>query len=130
MKFLATSATFTLLLVYCIFILSVISPGDTGLKVLSDLSQMYKYSVSSLVTDIILTERQRIRDDHSSMSLRFFRMPLGIGSKDRGQQFEVVIQAIKYLPITGIEPMSCVPRACITHQATVALQAVIFSIIL
>ena len=41
----------------------------------------------SQVTDISLTERQRLKDDHFSMSLRFFSLPLGIGPNDRGPQF-------------------------------------------
>ena len=41
---------------------------------------------NSQVTDIPLTERQRLKDDHLSMSLRFFNLPLGITD---GQQYTV-----------------------------------------
>ena len=39
------------------------------------------------VTDIPLTERQRLRDDHLSTSFRFFNLPLGIEPNDRGPPF-------------------------------------------
>ena len=39
---------------------------------------------NSQVTDIPLTERQRLEDYHLSKSLMFFNLPLGIGSNDRG----------------------------------------------
>ena len=42
---------------------------------------------NSQVTDIPLTERQRLKDDHLSTSLRFFNLPLGIGPNDRGPPF-------------------------------------------
>ena len=42
---------------------------------------------NSYITDIPLTERQRLKDDHLSTSLRFFKLPLGIGSNDRGLPF-------------------------------------------
>ena len=38
---------------------------------------------NSQVTDIPLTERQRLKDEHLSTSLRFFSLPVGIGP-DRG----------------------------------------------
>ena len=50
-------------------------------------SQMYKYNSSSQVTDIPLTERQRLKDDHLLTSLWFFSMPLEIGHNDRGKPF-------------------------------------------
>ena len=37
---------------------------------------------NSQITDIPLTERQRLKDDHLSTSLRFFNLPLGIGPND------------------------------------------------
>ena len=42
---------------------------------------------NSPITDIPLTERQRLKDDHLSTSLRFFNLPLGIGPNDRGPPF-------------------------------------------
>ena len=39
------------------------------------------------VTDIPLTERQRLKDVLLSTSLRIFNLPLGIGPNDRGQPF-------------------------------------------
>ena len=42
---------------------------------------------SSQITDIPLTKRQRLKDDHLSMSLRFFNLTLGIGPNDRGPPF-------------------------------------------
>ena len=42
---------------------------------------------NSQVTDISLTERQRLKDDHLSTSLRFFNLPLEIGLSDRGELF-------------------------------------------
>ena len=42
---------------------------------------------NSQVTDIPLTERQRLKGDHLSMSLTFFSLPLGIGPNDRGPPF-------------------------------------------
>ena len=75
-----------------------------------------KVQSNSQVTDIPLTERQRLKDDHLSMSLRFFNLPLGIGPYDRGLSFQVVIRATVYLPVSGIEPMSSVFLAeCVTH---------------
>ena len=35
------------------------------------------------VTDIPLTERQRLKDDYLSTSLRLFSLPLGIGPNDK-----------------------------------------------
>ena len=52
---------------------------------------------NSQVTDIPLTERHRLKDDHLSTSLRFFNLPLGIGLNDRGSPFKVVIRATVYL---------------------------------
>ena len=42
---------------------------------------------NSQITDIPLTERQRLKDEHLSTSLRFFDLPLGIGPNDRGPPF-------------------------------------------
>ena len=72
---------------YWVFILSAISPYTTGLKALFNPSDRTKYSPSSQVTCIPLTERQRLMDDHLSMSLRLFSLPLGIGPSDRGPPF-------------------------------------------
>ena len=38
--------------------------------------------LNSEVTDIPLTERQRLKDDHLSTSFRFYNLPLGIGPYD------------------------------------------------
>ena len=75
-----------------------------------------KLQSNSQITDISLTERQRLKDDHLSMSLRFFNLPLGIPPNDRGPPFEVVIQTTMYLPVPGIEPTSSVFLGkCVTH---------------
>ena len=42
---------------------------------------------NSQITDIPLTERQRLKDDHLLTSLRFFNLPLGIEPNDRGPLF-------------------------------------------
>ena len=63
---------------------------------------------NSQITDIPLTERQRLKDDHLSTSLRFFSLPLGIGPNDRGPQFLVVIRGTMYLSVPGMEPTSSV----------------------
>ena len=42
---------------------------------------------NSQVTDIPLTETQRLKDDHLSTSLRFFNLSLGIAPNDRGPPF-------------------------------------------
>ena len=42
---------------------------------------------NSQVTDIPLTERQRLKDEHLSMSLGFVSLPLGIGPNDRVPPF-------------------------------------------
>ena len=71
---------------------------------------------NSQITDIPLTERQRLKDDHLSTSLRFFNLPLGIGPNDGRPPFEVVIRATMYLPAPGIEPTSSVfLDKCVTH---------------
>ena len=48
-----------------------------------DPSHLYKYGPSSQVTDNPLTERQRLKNDPLSMSLRVFSLQLGIGPNDR-----------------------------------------------
>ena len=67
---------------------------------------LQRYSLNSQVNHILLTERQRLKDKHLPMSLRFFSLPLGIGPNDRGPPFKVVIWATMYLPVPGIEPRS------------------------
>ena len=42
---------------------------------------------NSQITGIPQTKRQRLKDDHLSMSLRFFNLPLGIGHNDGGPPF-------------------------------------------
>ena len=61
-------------------------------------------------TDIPVTEKQRLTNDHLSTSLRFFRLPMGIGPNDRGQPFRMVIRATMYLPGPQFEPTSSVFR--------------------
>ena len=82
-----------------------ISPLLPGLKVLLDPSWMHKYRPSRPMTDILLTERQRVRDEYLSMSQEFFSLPLEIGPSDRGPSYEVAIRATMYLPVPGFEPM-------------------------
>ena len=89
---------------YCIvFILCAISPCTTGLKVLYERSES-----NSQITVICLTERQRLKNDHLSTSLRFFSLSLGIGPNDREQRFSVVIRAHYIYACTWFEPMSSV----------------------
>ena len=74
-------------LAYCIgivFILGAISPCTTELKALYDSSEVLP---NSQITDIPLTERQRLKDNHLSMSLRFFNLTLGTGPSDTGLPF-------------------------------------------
>ena len=42
---------------------------------------------NSQITDIPLSERQSLKHDHLSTSLRFFNLPLGIGPNDRRPPF-------------------------------------------
>ena len=44
---------------------------------------------NSQITNIPLTERQRLKDDHLSTSLRFFNLQLEKGPNDRGLPFKV-----------------------------------------
>ena len=70
----------------CVFLLSVMQ-----------VPQLFKLCLTrptaqgqpnSSVTDITLTDRQRLKDDHLSTSSRFFNLPLGIGWSDRGLPFK------------------------------------------
>ena len=70
----------------CLFILIAIWPCSTGHKALCYQSCLYGYCLSVLVTDILI-ERQRHRDDHLSMSLKFLGLQLGIEPNDRGPPF-------------------------------------------
>ena len=72
-----------------VFIHSGISPCTTGLKALIKYMTHLTALVqpNSQMTDIPLTERHRLKDDHLSMSLRFFSLPLGIGPNERGPPF-------------------------------------------
>ena len=58
----------------------------TGLKALYDPATA-QVQPNFEVTDIPLTERQRLKDDHLSTSLRFFNLPLGIILNVRGPPF-------------------------------------------
>ena len=48
-------------------------------------------TVQTILTNIPLTERQSLQDDHLSMSLRFFSLSLGIGSNNRGTPLKVLM---------------------------------------
>ena len=68
---------------------------------------------NSQVTDIPLTETQRLKDDHLSMSLRFFNLPLGIGPMTEDRHFK---WSSEPLPVPGFEPTSSVFLGeCVTH---------------
>ena len=76
---------------------------------------------NSKVTDIALTEGQRLKDDHLSTSLKFFTLPLGIGSNDRGL---TILSGLLMVP--GIKPTTAMfPGESVTHQTTVAYRVVI-----
>ena len=60
------------IVLYCVFILSAISPYTTGLKALFNPSDFTGTTPTQQVTDIPLIKRQRLKDDHLSTSLRFF----------------------------------------------------------
>ena len=62
--------------IYCVCILSSISPYTAELKALSN--------PSCQVAAIPLSEKQRLKDDHLSSCLRFFSLTLRIGPSDRG----------------------------------------------
>ena len=98
---------------HIIFILNAISTYH-GTQI--NPSLLHKYSPSSLATDIPLTERQRLRDGHLSMPMRFFSSPTGIGPES---QLIAIISghpSPKYLLVSGIEPKSSVFLVeCVTH---------------
>ena len=64
------------------------------LHVLQDSKALYNPSDCTSTgqdTDISLTQRQRLKDDHLSMSLRFFGLSLGIGANDHFKwSFELI----------------------------------------
>ena len=75
---------------------------------------------NSQITDIPETERQRLKDDHVSTSLRFLNLPLGTGPNDREPLFEGVIRATMCLPVPGYKPtFSMFLGEWVTRQATV-----------
>ena len=49
---------------------------------------------------------KRFRNDHLSMSLKVFSLPLAIGPTDRGLQFSVATRDTMSLPALGLEPTS------------------------
>ena len=74
---------------------------------------------NSQVTDIPLTERQRLTDDNLSTSLRFFNLLLWIGPNDRGQiQCRKLSNTYKvslmYNPLVGYST-EAYPEAEIVH---------------
>ena len=70
---------------------------------------------SSQITQIPLTERQRLKDDHLSMSWRFVNLSLGIGPNYSGPPY-MVIRATMYLAVPGSEPtFSVFLGECVTH---------------
>ena len=77
-----------MIVLYCIWFLY----SAQYLHVLQD-SKDYKthptaqVQSNSQITDIPLTERQRLKDDNLSTSLRFFNLSLGIGPNDTGTPF-------------------------------------------
>ena len=72
--------------IYFVFILSAISPDTTGLK--GNMTHpTVQVQSNSQMTDIPLTERQRLKDDHLSTSLRVLNLPLEIGPNDGGPPF-------------------------------------------
>ena len=95
-------------LITVIFVIITTSPYTKGLKVQFDKTLLYNYSPSSLMTDIPLTERQGLKDDHLSMSRMFFSLPLGIGPIDKGPPFKLVIRATVYLPVLWFKHVSSV----------------------
>ena len=64
---------------------------------LFDRSGLHMYSPNSQVTDINLTGRQRLKDDHLSLSLRFFS--LGMGRNDKGLPFFYQFIGLNPLPL-------------------------------
>ena len=93
---------------------------STELKMLFDPSQLFKYTRRSSVIDIPQTERQSLRDDHLSISLVFFNLPLGIGFND-GRRTNLCSHPNHYvLPVPGLEHRSSVFLAKYIHQAAVA----------
>ena len=72
---------------YSVLILSAIPQCRTGLKALFNPSDCRSTAQAHQVTNIPLTEGQRLKDDHLSMSLRFFSLPLETGPNDRGLPF-------------------------------------------
>ena len=59
------------------------------------------------MTDILLTERQSVGDDHLSTSLRFFNLPLEIGPK--WQRTVIIVGHLEhyyFLAVPGIKPRS------------------------
>ena len=71
-----------------VFILSAISPCTTVLKALYDpLDCTLQIQSNSQITDIPLSERQRVKDDHLPTSLRFINLALGMGPNARGLPF-------------------------------------------
>ena len=67
--------------------------------------QLYKYHRSSLVSDIPQL-KDTLKDDHLSMSLGFFSLPLGTGTNGRGPPYYMVIRANMHMTVPGIEPRS------------------------
>ena len=64
---------------------SEISPCTSGLKGLYE--PFVQVQSNSQITDIPPTDTQRLKDEHLSMSLRFFNLSVGIGPNDRGLPF-------------------------------------------
>ena len=69
------------LVLYCMFILTTISPCTTRLKALysthPDCTQVQANCLYWLTSPPPQLKEQRLKDDHLSMSLRFFSLPLG-----------------------------------------------------
>ena len=65
-------------------ILNIISVCYKELKALFHQSLLQNYSLSSQVADIPLLKDRGFKDDHLSMSLRFFSLPLWKEPNGRG----------------------------------------------
>ena len=72
--------------------------GHEESKVPFHSSQLHKYSSSSVITDIPLTERQSLRENHLSTSMRFLSLPLRIVPNDTGLPFFVASKTLCICP--------------------------------
>ena len=100
---------------------SVIPQKPIRYKLVSAFSFYAQEESNSQITNIPPTRRHRLKDDHLSMSLRFFNLPLGIEPNDEDCHFKWSSEPLCIWPVPGFEPTSSVFLGeCVTHQATVA----------